>query len=144
MSEKTITGKKSETSYKDITYQTPSSVITLRKPDSNIELAKSDAASKVTIVYKPSQQVIKIPLKPGDTQVSLFFRKHDDLVNLTVEGTFRDDMLKDIAVEKAEPDLRVKSIDEFMWKEIKSPALSTLPGLYMNLAKMRLTGGLSD
>ena len=85
--------------------------------------------------------MIGVDLTQGGSQVSMFFRDRKNVVNLTLKDKYRQRTCAGGSSEKSD-DLvpSMQSVEELMWKELRSPRAAEIPDLYMRLAKIRLTG----
>ena len=96
---------------------------------------------RVTIFHQPSKHLLDIKLDSGSTHVSFYLRKTNQVVNLTFKEKFKQEGPRELLANEPEDTVpSMQSIDEMMWKEVKPVNVRKLPNVYMQLAKMRLTG----
>ncbi len=102
------------------------------------EISQQDLDENVIVLHKPSKNIINI--NRPEAQVSLFFQKSNDLLHISLKDGKTYTPKKEEKEEKADVDPNLLSIEETMWKPINQPEFRDLPGYYLKLSKMRLTG----
>ena len=95
---------------------------------------------KFSVFHRPTRHMIGIDLTQGGTQVSMFFRDRQSIVNLTLKDKFRRRPHSGDESDDSVPSMQ--SVQELMWKELRPLRIAEIPDLYMRLAKVRLTGEL--
>ena len=95
---------------------------------------------KFSVFHRPTRHMIGIDLTQGGTQVSMFFRDRQNIVNLTLKDKFRRRPHSGDESDDSVPSMQ--SVQELMWKELRPLRIAEIPDLYMRLAKVRLTGEL--
>ncbi|KAK2180128.1 hypothetical protein NP493_458g03069 [Ridgeia piscesae] len=106
-----------------------------------LQLPPEAMDEKFSIFHRPTQHMIGVDLTQGGSQVSMFFRDRKDVVNLTLKDKYRQRKCAGGSSEKSDDSVpSMQSVEELMWKELRSPRVTEIPDLYMRLAKIRLTG----
>lgn len=95
------------------------------------------------LFHRPTSQLINLNNDSTKNQMSIFFTKSEELVDVKFSEKFKQtvEAIQETEVEnvKRQNQSSLQSIEELLWKETGFE-WSQLPVIYMKLAKIRLTG----
>ena len=104
--------------------------------------------NRMTLYHKPSHNVINVNLNNSkEEQVTLFFRATNEIINITFHKDAQNRRpivtSDDRHLEPRDQQPKLDSVSDVRWRPVKVNA-DTLVQDYMKLAKIRLTGKLSQ
>jgi len=96
-------------------------------------------ADQISVFYRPKENVVNIKLKPDREELSIFLKENKELVNIALKDKFRISRADSSKLLNEQNDPAISSVDELLWKRMGHEP-GSLPGIYLRLAKVRLTG----